>query len=117
VTALSYQMNRRIVIEEKTITDSGDGYGGEVTAWAEFASVWAEIQDVLPSKSEKQSDVIRTATRPARIRIRYLPGITSDMRITTDNGTRIMQIIAGPAEIGHRRVIELMAEEYSTGGA
>ena len=73
-------MDRRVRIERKQ-AGVDDGYGGGEVTWVEFATVWAEVQDVLPSKSETQSDVIRTATRPARIRMRYLANITSDMRI------------------------------------
>ena len=109
-------MDRRIRIERKE-PGIDDGYGNSEPTWVEFATVWAEVQDVLPSKSETQSDVIRTATRPARIRMRYLANITSDMRIVAIERGAIMQIIAGPAEIGRKEGVELMAAEYSTGGA
>ncbi|MEB0133784.1 phage head closure protein [Actimicrobium sp. CCC2.4] len=109
-------LDRRIRIERKQV-GADDGYGGGEITWVEVATVWAEVQDVLPSKSETQSDVIRTATRPARIRMRYRSGITSDMRVIIIERGMTMQVIAGPAEIGRREGIELMVEEYSTGGA
>jgi head-tail adaptor len=49
--------------------------------------------------------------------MRYRSGITSDMRVIIIERGMTMQIIAGPAEIGRREGIELIAAEYSTGGA
>jgi SPP1 family predicted phage head-tail adaptor len=110
-------LDRRITIEAKTSTVDPD-YGTETAAWTTFASrISAQVQDNLPSKSEGAADGIVIATRPARIRIRYMKNITSDMRIIVHGDTdRLMQITAGPAEIGRRDGIELMATEYSTQG-
>jgi head-tail adaptor len=111
------QLDRRISIEVKTITSDPD-YGTETVTWVIFANrISAQVQDVLPSKSEGAADGIIISTRPARIRLRYMRGITSDMRLIIHGDTdRIMQITAGPAEIGRREGIELMAVEYSTQG-
>lgn len=88
-----------------------------------MAEVWAEIQDVLPSRGEKLADGINIATRPARLRMGYRDDVTSDMRILLlrwKDGQwvvgRTLQIVAGPAEIGRRSGIELMVEDYSTAG-
>lgn len=109
-------LDRRIRIESKTVVQDPD-YGTETITWATFATVWANVQDVLPSKSEGQSSGILIAERPARVRIRYLAGITSDMRVVElDRDNRVMKIIAGPAELGRREGIELMVAEYSTQG-
>lgn len=92
-------------------------YGPQPSTWEEVDTVWANVQDVLPSRSESVAAGIRIAARPARIRIRYRDDITSDMRIVLlDRGNRVMQIVAGPAELGNREGIELMATEYSTSG-
>ena len=111
------RLDRRITIEAKTSTVDPD-YGTETVAWATFASrISAQVQDVLPSKSESAADGLVIASRPARIRIRYRKNITSDMRIIVHgDADRFMQIVAGPAEIGRREGIELMAAEYSTQG-
>jgi head-tail adaptor len=109
-------LDRRIRIEAKTVTQDPD-YGTETIAWATFATVWANVQEVLPSKSESQAEGIRIAERPARVRMRYLAGITSDMRVVwLDRDNRVLKIIAGPAELGRREGIELMCAEYSTAG-
>lgn len=111
------QLDRRITLEVKTATVDPD-YGTETITWTVFSSrIAAQVQDVLPSKSESAANGIAMATRPARIRTRYLAGITSDMRVVVHGTTdRLMQIIAGPAELGRREGIELMAVEYSTQG-
>lgn len=108
------QLDRRITIQQKTVTQDPD-YGTEVTSWTTFASrIAAQVQDVLPSKSESVQQGIRVATRPARVRIRYRTGITSDMRVVVHGTTdRTMQIVGGPAEIGRREWTELVCEEYS----
>jgi head-tail adaptor len=78
------------------------------------ATVWAQVQDAMPSRGESSGEGIDTARRPARIRCRWRADITSAMRIVVDDG-RVMQIVAGPAEIfGRRSWMEFMAEEYSS---
>ena len=108
------QLDRRITIERKTVTQDAD-YGTEAITWTTFAArISAQVQDVLPSKSESVQQGMRVATRPARVRIRYRTGITSDMRIVVHGATdRTMQITGGPAEIGRHEWIEMTCEEYS----
>ena len=112
--ALASKLDTRIRIERKVVTPD-PLYGTETVTWVEFAAVWAEVQDVLPSRAERLADSIVIANRPARIRMRHLAGITPDMRVII--GTRILQIVSGPAEIGRREVIELIVEQHSSEGA
>lgn len=111
------QYDRRLSIEAKSVTVDPD-YGTQTVTWTVFAArIPAQVQDVLPSKSESAAQGIRIATQPARVRIRYLAGITSDMRLVLHGATdRTMQITAGPAELGRREGLEMMAENYSTAG-
>lgn len=110
-------LDQRILVERKTTTKDPD-YGTEVvTPWVEVATLWASMQDVLPSKAEEAGDGIRVLTRPCRIRTRYVTGITSDMRLTWLERSRVMQIVSGPAELGRKEGLEFMAQEYSTVGA
>ena len=85
-----------------------------VTEWLPLATVWAEVQDMLPSRGERLVEGINIARRPCRVRMRYRNDITSAMRIRI--GTRELRIIAGPAELGRREGLEFMAEELSTEG-
>ncbi|MBY0303618.1 MAG: phage head closure protein [Sphingomonas sp.] len=111
---LASKLRTRIRIERKSVSHDAD-YGTEQINWVEVATVWAEVQDVLPSRSERLADSIIIANRPARIRIRYLAGITADMRVII--GDRVLHIVSGPAEIGRREGIELIVEQYSSEGA
>jgi len=111
---LASRLDTRIRIERKVVTPD-PLYGTETVAWLEFATVWAEVQDVLPSRAERLADSIVIANRPARIRMRHLAGIAPDMRVII--GTRTLQIVSGPAEIGRREGTELIVEQHSSEGA
>lgn len=118
------RLNRRIRIERPVSNDSFTGAGGG--SWALVAEVWAEVQDMLPSRGERLADGINIATRPARIRIRWREGVTPAMRFVMGatvagedvnySSARIMQVVAGPAELGRREGLEFMVEDYSSAG-
>ena len=111
---LASKLDTRIRIERKVVGRDPQ-YGTEVVTWAKFATVWAEVKDILPSRAERLADSIQMGRRPARIRIRYLAGVPPDMRIIIDNRTH--QIISGPAMLGRREAMEIMAQELSSEGA
>ncbi|PKV47990.1 head-tail adaptor [Janthinobacterium sp. 61] len=110
------QLDRRITIERPGVIDGE--YGPQPGGWVQVAGrVPAQVQDALPSKSETVEDGLAVATRPARLRMRYLRGITSAMRITLHGDTDVIfQIVGGPAEIGRREWLEMTIEQYSTQG-
>lgn len=103
-------LDRRITFQRKVGDDSFNGAGKE--PWQDVATVWAQVQDALPSRGERLTEGLTMATRPSRVRIRYRGDITSDMRILY--GARVMEIVSGPAELGRREGLELMAADYST---
>lgn len=106
------RLNRRIRIERLLPDTALDGAGsGE---WELVKTVWAQVQDVLPSRGQTQADLGATMTRPSRVRMRYRAGVTSDMRFVM--GGRAMYIVSGPAEIGNRDGLEFMVAEYIPGG-
>lgn len=111
---LASKLDRRIQIERKVV-DRDPQYGTEAVTWTEFACVWAEVKDILPSRAERLADSIQIGRRPAHIRIRYLAGLSANMRIIIDNRTH--QIISGPATLGRREAMEIMVEELSSEGA
>lgn len=106
------RLNRRIQIERPIADTSFDGAGSG--SWEPVVVVWAEVQDIQPSRGERLADGFSMATRPSRVRMRYREGITPDMRFVM--GARVMQIIAGPAEIGRAEGLEFMVEEYRPAG-
>jgi SPP1 family predicted phage head-tail adaptor len=107
-------LDTRITIQHRTVTGTDPIYNTPIYSWATFATVWADVQDMLPSRAERIADGINLSRRPARIRIRHLDGITTAMRIRI--GSRTLGIVAGPAELGRHVGIELIAEELSTEG-
>ena len=105
------RLRDRITFQRKVADTSFTSAGKE--SWEPVATnIPAEVQDVLPSRGERLSEGMVTATRPARITIRYRADITADMRIIF--GTRTLEIIGGPAVLGNRDGIELMAADYAT---
>jgi len=109
----------RVTLLVKSVT-LDPNYGTEVVTWTTFASrISANVQDVLPSRSESTRNGTKIATRPSRVRIRYRSGVTSDMRLVVHGaaGDRTLQIMSGPAELGHRDGWEMIAEEFSTMGS
>lgn len=108
------QLDRRITIERPGMIEGE--YGPQPGGWVSVAArVPAQVQDALPSRSETVQDGLAVATRPARLRMRYLHGVTSAMRVTLHGDTDVIyQIVGGPAEIGRRQWLEMTIEQYST---
>lgn len=108
--------DRRIRIERPPAALDPD-YGTPSGAWSVVATVSAQVRDVLPSKGEDAGQSIRIAEGPVRIRMRYLSGITADMRVVDiQRGNRVLKILTPPAELGRKRELEFMASEFSTAG-
>lgn len=105
-------LDRRIVIERPVAAKGFRGAGSGT--WERVDEVYANIQDALPSRSERLGDGINAAARPSRIRIRFRTDVTPDMRFVA--GDRVMQIVSGPAEMGRREALEFMVEEYRPAG-
>lgn len=104
-------------IERPVADDSFDGAGSGT--WESVGECWADVKDMLPSRSEKVANGFTVLSRPARVRMHWRGDITSDMRFVdlSDGGEgRIMQITSGPAEIGRKDGLEFMVEDYTPAG-
>lgn len=77
---------------------------------------WAELQDVLPSRSESLKNAAVVSSNPTRLRMRWRNDIDSSMRVIVHGDSDVTcRIIAGPAEIqGRKRRIEMMIERLSS---
>lgn len=106
------RLDRRVRIERLVADESIDGAGSGT--WEPVATVWAEVQDVRPSRTERMTEGLNLSARPARVIMRWRGDVTGAMRIV--HGDRIMQIVGGPAELGRRDGLELLVEDYSTAG-
>jgi head-tail adaptor len=119
-------MDRFVRLERPVADDSFDGAGSG--SWALVDEIWAEIVDLLPSRTdgERLANGIGFAERPARVRCRYRADITRAMRLvegaTVSDGVvdyadaRIMQVVTMPAELGRREGLEFMVKDYSPAG-
>jgi len=111
------QCDRRITFQRPTIAEDGE-YGPLPGGWEDvpgLVRVPAQVWDTLPGRAETSGQVLNLAERPARVRMRYTRGITSDMRVIVHNETdTIHQISNGPAEIGRREFLEFTIREYSS---
>ena len=112
MTLRAGDLDRRVRIEQPLADDAFDGAGSGT--WSLVAEVWASVRDALPSRGERLADGVNVAARPSRVRIRYRAGMTASMRFVLDE--RIMQIVAGPAELGRREGLEFMVEDYRPAG-
>lgn len=108
-TLITFQQRARV--QDPTYGTWTDG------EWADLPSnpqEMAEVRDILPSRSESVANGVSIQRRPCRVRCLYRDDITSDMRVLI--GDRVLQIVAGPAEMGRRDGLEMVCEEVSTEG-
>lgn len=118
---MASRLDKRIRIERPESGAGVDGAGSG--SWAVVCQVAASVVDSLPSRGERLADGINVDARPARVRIRYRTDIDASMRFVllgwkngADVDERIMQVVAGPAEVGTREWSEFMVESYSSAG-
>lgn len=109
-----FRPNKRVQLERPKADTSFAGAGRGVWEAVTPGKIWAEVRDRLPSRGEELNDGQPTATRPARLRIRYRDGTNATMRFVVEG--RVLQIVGGPAEIGRRYLLEFTVEEYSPAG-
>jgi head-tail adaptor len=91
-------------------------YGSPTLTWTVLDTVYAQVQDALPSRAESVTMGATVAKNQVRVRRRWRSGITSAARVTLldVNPPTVLQVIGGPAEIGGRRTfIEVMCERIS----
>ena len=108
------RFNVQVTIQQKSVTQDTT-WGTEVVTWTALDTVWADVQDILPSRSEAVQQGLSVGRQQVRIRIRYRTDITSAMRIVVhDESDEIYQIVGGPAELGHRDQIEMVCEKFTS---
>lgn len=88
--------------------------GSDRASWLPLAVVWAEVQDVLPSRADRVADVVDIARRPCRVRIRYRGDLTGELRLRIRG--RDYRVVSGPIELGRREGMEMLAEDLTTEG-
>lgn len=106
----SGKLNRVCEIQYKYVNTNTD-YGTEEITWLPLATVWCEKMDVLPSRSEKVLSGLEVSADQSRIRMIFRTDIDNTMRMLIED--KLYQIVSGPAEIGHKDLIEFVVEKYS----
>lgn len=111
-----FPLNDKVTIQRRVMTKD-PAYGTEVQSWEPVATnIWANVQDVLPSRAERVENGLRYATQSARLRIRKGRVIEPDMRVILHGrGDRPMKIVSGPALLDDRMNVEFMLEGYANG--
>lgn len=108
------QLDRRITIMKPGVIDD-PVYGPQPGGWETVAArIPAQKWDDLPGNTESVQGGMRMSDSPARIRIRFRRGITSDMRVIVhDVEDQTYEISSTPAEVGRREWTEFTIRKYS----
>lgn len=109
------QLDRRITLQRQGTTDD-PLYGPQPGGWENFVErIPAQKWDDLPSNTESTAGGLRLSNRPARVRIRYMRGVTSDMRVVLHEETdELYEITSTPAEIGRREWLEFTVKAFTS---
>lgn len=108
-----FRLDEQVTIEQRTVGRDPD-YGTPIESWEVVApEIWCNAQDQLPSRGESTTNGVAVAVTRTRLRIQIDHRITPAMRVILHGKrNRVMQIIAGPAELDDRRHIEFVLEGY-----
>lgn len=99
------QLNKRIVIERpKGIQDD---YGQMIVSWMPIHAVWAAVEPL--QGREYWAAASTQAERTLRVRIRYLPGIDSALRVVCAGRVFAITAVIDPQE-AHRE-LQLLCKE------
>lgn len=98
------KLDRTIVVRKRTI--GRDSFGGADEAFTTFATVPAQVMYDRAGKLSRQNDAQVQAQSVVTFRIRYLAGVTREMRISFDGAD---YDITDVMEIGRRAGLDLRA--------
>ncbi len=99
------RMRHRIKIQSPV--EARNGVGEIITTWATLATVWASVE---PLRGREFFDAEQMqAEVSTRVRMRYYPGITAQMRVLW--GSRVLEIVT-PIDVNERhKELQLMCRE------
>ena len=104
------KLRQVITYQAKTVTV--DEYGGPVEAWADHATVRAAVNPLIGK--DLMASMSAQSTAEMRINHRFVPGITSAMRILWNGAT--YEIVGEPANVhGLSREHEVYARRVGGG--
>jgi SPP1 family predicted phage head-tail adaptor len=99
------ERRKHVILQSEQQTP--DGAGGYTLAWTNFATVWAEITPVTGDTVFVSGHLEAHITH--KMTIRYLAGVTTDMRILWNSRTFNIRAVTNVEE--RNRVLELLVEE------
>lgn len=106
------ELEHEVRLERRAVSTATDDAGSD--EWELVDTIWISLRDVLPSRGEQADGGFTVATRRSRVRMYYRDDIDGTMRLVL--GDRVMNIVAGPVELGRRGGTELMVETYDPTG-
>lgn len=74
------RLRHRVTIEQ--VTETPNEFGEPTETWAEFASAWADREDLTGRELFAAQQVSATVT--TRFTMRYVTGVTAKMRLLSD---------------------------------
>ncbi len=102
----SGMLRHRVMLQR--LRQGQDAYGGPVEQWEDVATVWASLEAMSGreffASQQAQSEITQ------RIRIRYRPDVTADMRVV--HGGTVFNVVA-PLPDNRGRELVLMCREVS----
>lgn len=109
------ELDRRITLVKPTMVDD-PLYGPQPGPDAVFAErIPARKWDDKPGNTESVEGGLRLSGYPAAVRIRYMRGVTSDMRVILHEETdQLYEITSTPAEIGRREWLEFTIKAFTS---
>lgn len=103
--AIISKLRKRITIQ--SVTRVSDGVGGFTESWSTFATRFAAIEPTKAFQIRWADHLEHRVTH--KITLRYLSGVTSDMRVVYGSRTFHIRAIRNPEE--RNRFLELICEE------
>jgi len=98
-------LKHRIIFQQKT--NVSDGMGSSYEKWSTFATRWAAIWPVKAMERIENAQEGQETTH--RIKIRYLAGVTAQMRVLYGSRTFEINSVINPDEAN--RELEILATE------
>lgn len=92
------------------LVDGQDAYGQPVQTWTDVVTVWAAVEPIRGREYFAAAQVSSEVT--TRIRVRYQPGMTPDMRVRF--GARVYGIISVIDPEERHQELQLMCKEVAS---
>lgn len=108
---LAGRLDQEITLQTASMARDGT-YSAAAVTYSNFATVWAEVRFRTLANPEPVIAGQKQSTLRATFRIRYLPGVTSTMRI--NHGGRYYQVLDWNV-IGRNEEIYINAVEWNEG--